>query len=159
MELTKSIARQLCGTFSNVYPAMLENIDGKKYPVYYDGVEMKPLIPVDNKCGFIYVRELGEAGFDSVDLGGCNKTMFVKSNFRLVYYSKDETSVFGTIQKIHNTLSDGFNFTMKGMVQNPNELLKMEYENKKNLVFKNITYFAVDFSVRMEINSCDFKVC
>lgn len=94
MELISELAKLLCPTFGKVEEATLETIDGYKFPVSYKGADYKSLLPNDTEKEIIYVRELSNPSVSAIDLGGCQKALFVNSNLRIVFYSNVEYNTF-----------------------------------------------------------------
>jgi hypothetical protein len=160
MDLIESMVRVLCHHYPNTFYASLVKIDGVKTPVKYNGVDMNPLLPVDNQCEFVYIRETSESNVRNVDVGGCTNAMFVDLYLRVVFYSKSKVNVFGRLQEFASILGEsGYKFEMKNIISDGDKLIGEEFNNKKNIKVKNISYFAFDFKVWMEVNECNSKVC
>lgn len=154
MELISKIVKSLLPKFGNVYSGSLEVIDGMKVPVYYDGNDYKSLLPNDTQDEIIYLRELNSSRISPIDLGGCQKTLFVNNNYRIVFYSSFEYNTFAITQKFYSALAS-YQIEINSVVNNVDSLFMQESGKKKHIRLKNVGYFAIDFSVRKEINKCE----
>jgi hypothetical protein len=154
MELISEIAKGLCPIFGNVQEASLETIDGFRFPVAYKGSDYISLLPNDTAKEIIYVRELSSPSINSVDLGGCQKALFVNSKLRIVFYSKTEYNTFVMTQKFYSAL-EKYTVQIDSIIKNVDSLLGQESGRKKHIRLKNVGYFAIDFSVTKEINKCE----
>jgi hypothetical protein len=112
------------------------------------------LLPNDTTSEIIYVRELSNTSIDKVDLGGSQKALFVNSNMRIVFYSKNEYNIFVITQQFYSAL-EKYKVQIDAIIKNADTLLAMESGKKKHIRLKNVGYFAIDFTVRKEINKCE----
>lgn len=154
MELISEIVKGLCPIFGKVEEASLETIDGFRFPVSYKGSDYTSLLPNDTAKEIIYVRELSNPSVEKVDLGGCQKALFVNSNMRIVFYSNVEYNTFVMTQKFYGAL-EKYQVQIDAIIKNVDTLLAMESGKKKHIRLKNVGYFAIDFTVRKEINKCE----
>jgi hypothetical protein len=154
MELISEIAKGLCPIFGNVYEAVLETIDGFKMPVSYKGADYKSLLPNDTENEIIYLRELSDSTVTPIDLGGCQKALFVDTKMRLVFYSKQDYDTFVMTQRFYTALGN-YRIQIDSIIRNVDTLFYQESGKKKHIRLKNVGYFAIDFSIRKEINKCE----
>lgn len=154
MELISEIVKSLCPIFGKVEEASLETIDGFRFPVVYKGADYLSLLPNDTAKEIIYVRELSSPSINPIDLGGSQKALFVDNRLRIVFYSKTEYNTFVVTQKFYTAL-EKYKIQIDSIVKNVDNLLSQESGKKKHIRLKNVGYFAIDFSVRKEINKCE----
>lgn len=154
-----NVCSLLGGYFGKAYDNVtLEKIDGSNMAVHHTGVDFINLSPKDTDCSWFYIREKEASSINMVDLGGCEKTPFIKQTYRFVAYDKKAGNNFAKVQLFVKAMS-GLNIEITNVITNADTVYNQESSGKKNIRLKNISYIAVDFSTTEKIDLCDIQEC
>jgi hypothetical protein len=163
VNLNPAICQQLTGLFGRFYPeASIETIDGVNMAVHFNGTDFQSLHPRDNDCNYAYIRAIDTA-VRQVDLGGCNKSNYVKEFYRLIIVRKGNRAGSMTMLQQFVSVMSGAGlsrFTITGVDTDSSALYRIEAGVfKKNIKVKGFTYFAIDFSIESKLSTCDVPIC
>jgi hypothetical protein len=151
---------ELFSVFGKTYDAEIENINGKKKAVNFDGVDYLTLTPNDTICDFNYFRLLNESN-NYIDLGGCSKELIsTKQKYKWVYFSKKKQET----ESIRNLFIQNFpkylNLKIENSYSNQNELFRSESgEQNRNLKLKKWSYLSFDISILVKTKICQKIEC
>ncbi len=138
----------------------IEKIGNKNIASYFDGIEYLLLNPKDTICNFNYFRILNEEPIQ-VDSGLCNKIVSkIRYTARWVVYAKEKKDIDKMILQFKNAIPSIYQLEIKSIQRNENKLFREECSIFDfDLKVKNITYFAVDFSIKKPYNNCLTNDC
>jgi hypothetical protein len=159
MEQVANFCKALEQQFGKVYEgATLETINGVLTPVYFDGVEYINLHPKDTDCKFTYVRELQAVQINTRDFGGCNPAYEALYRLRVVFFDPNNFNNFDQLRRFTIAIS-GYRVTITNMVNNIETLYRQESGGSKYVRAKRYGYMAIDFDLRVPVDTCDIHNC
>lgn len=138
----------------------IEKIGNKNIASYFSGVDYILLTPKDNECNFNYFRVLSEEPI-YIDAGLCTKIVTkTKYTARWVVYAKEKKNIDKLILQFKEAITPNYQLEIKSIQRNENKLFREECSIFDfDLKVKNITYFAIDFTIKKPYNNCLTNDC